>query len=373
MNTDNKATCKKHALDPLCVRVLNRTGVQDTIRTFERQTADYCSSKFLGATGGDVADVVASDGSIYRVHAFNQSGTFNAGSGGMADIFMIGGGGGTGDAKYHNGGGGAGGAVWAERYHIDGTNFSILIGQGGVGGNAGLSYGSPGQNGGDTVAFNWVAKGGGAGAYYKLGSPATGHALAGGCGGGGGGNAASDAAGASNQPTYAGIHTYGAAGGSSTVNNGMGAGGGGIGGAGGSNTGSGGDGGAGLDFGQYFGTSYGDHGWFGGGGGGCTYSNGATKSGGQGGGGQGTYVQGQNGQDGTGGGGGGGERGGGQLPGSRGGSGMVLIRYSLKKNDCPTISSSIQPIISALQAAASNITSLCGVTKHLLFMIAIFT
>ena len=87
------------------------------------------------------------------------------------------------------------------------------------------------------------------------------------------------------------------------------------------------NGGVGLDMSVHFGTSYGQSGWFAGGGGGAGYNGNAQGSGGQGGGGSGSGAYGNPGTHGTGGGCGGGERDAGNHQGARGGSGIIILKY----------------------------------------------
>jgi hypothetical protein len=161
-----------------------------------------------GSTGGSGIVLIhwrAVDGII---QAFTEgTSTFDAGAGGYADIFMIGGGGGTGFSRYHNGGGGAGGAVLAlQTYLPPGETYEITVGAGGTGGT--VRYGGQGTNGGDTTGFGWVAKGGGEGASYlslnqnSVDCAGEGCASPGGCGGGGGGSGTPWAGATSNQPSY---------------------------------------------------------------------------------------------------------------------------------------------------------------------------
>ena len=210
-------------------------------------------------------------GADYRLTVFKNSGTYHHTSGGNVDIFLIGGGGGTGGSitSSHYGGGGAGGAVFAESYALSAGSYEIVVGAGGSGGPYGLQSGvygfnQQGQSGGDTIAFGWTAKGGGrGGGYFQNWNANPGPPADGGCGGGSSNN---DAGGASTQASYAGVTSYGNIGGHRNfAGDYTAAGGGGIGGPGLINSGGGSAGGPGKDMSAFFGTGFGESGWFGGG------------------------------------------------------------------------------------------------------------
>ena len=263
------------------------------------------SNKFT-ATGG----TITAFGS-YTIHAFTSSGTFVAEAAGNVDILVVAGGGGSNTGRINgawDGGGGAGGLRYLTSQAATAQSYTITIGGGG-------GYGA---NGANSSALGITSLGGGYG-----GVSTTGNGASGGSGGGGGGD----------QPTSGGAGTSGQgfAGGPGTDPGGnpyyeQGGGGGGAGEAG--NTDGLGHGGDGADMSSYFGTTYGESGWFSGGGGGGAGTSGTsdTNPGGQGGGGDsgGGYTgstAASNGTANTGGGGGGGAH-------SRtGGSGIVLIRY----------------------------------------------
>ena len=105
------------------------------------------------------------------------------------DVFLVGGGG-SGSIVYGGGGGGGGSGYTksASTSIVKNTSYSIVIGAGG----AGLSetYGSSGNNGGASSAFNFSAAGGSGGSGYNGG--------AGGSGGGAGGFQQSAGAGGTN-------------------------------------------------------------------------------------------------------------------------------------------------------------------------------
>ncbi len=303
---------------------------------------------------------------LTRTHVFNSSSSFVVPSGLTlsASVLVVAGGGaggyGVGDTDTGKGGGGAGGVLLATSYSISPATYTITVGNGGAGQAGGGSH-SGAPNGQNTSAFGVTANGGGGG-----GSP-DGQTHNGGNTGGSGGGAAcrgnNETGGASNQPGYSGWTAYGNSGGQAITDDRGGGGGGGAGGAGTNQNGNpiGGAGGAGINVASTFsGVTFGSpSGFVGGGGGGGSYCQNSLvsqSSGGQGGGGNGTSaressnVGGANGQGqqynvsdingiaNTGGGGGGSSEDGqdtnginapgGSTSGS-GGSGVVIIRYTL--------------------------------------------
>lgn len=310
----------------------------------------------------------ASGGNIYyygqyTVHAFTGGGNFIANQELICDILLVGGGGagGTsyGDQDTGKGGGGAGGLVFGTNKIISAGTYPITIGHGGEGRSNGNNTAPPAANqGGNTTGFGVTAIGGGGGGGSDNNNSGP---TSGGSGGGGGSRNSTTSfnnGAPSTQTTFSGWSSFGNAGANSTSSSGFGgAGGGGAGGAGQTYSGSsnnsvGGNGGIGKDYSSYFGTLYGESGWFAGGGGGGSYSTSsvlAQSSGGFGGGGKGVSAresngspspqfasEGRNGLANSGGGGGGSSEdgqdsngltpGGGSASGS-GGSGIVLIRY----------------------------------------------
>ena len=223
---------------------------------------------------------------------FLTSGTFTPLKAMTIDAFLVGGGGGGADASsFMNGNaGGAGGYTKTEKQITltKDTEYSIVIGSGGLGNNY---YQSRSTKGGDTSAFGVTATGGSS----KIPNTNYGHGVAGGSGSG----------------------AYNAAGGSD----------GGNGGSSGGYTGGTGQGTTTREFGEPTGDLYS------GGGAGGTNTSGRVISGGAGGGGSGTYYKEntglRDGAENTGGGGGGV-----YTPGSpdetryggNGGSGIVIIR-----------------------------------------------
>ena len=269
------------------------------------------------------------------------------------DILIVGGGGGGG--KF-GGGGGGGSILFAANTALNSGSYTIRVGDGGAG-DATADDATDGINGNDSSitinSIQYIAKGGGGGGSRGVSSRGR-NGVAGGSGGGGSGT--NDAAyvgfgGISNKNTYDIFQSFGNNGGQGKPDltgpdPSFSSGGGGGAGSAGSNfsrTTGGGNGGTGKDFISYFGTTIGDNGWFGGGGGGQTYINAGTRSFGNGGsglfggGGRGGYesttaeLSAENGLANTGGGGGGsiwdGVSGGVGIFGGKGGSGIVIIRY----------------------------------------------
>ena len=252
----------------------------------------------MSAYGG--ASSLKDDGSSWTVtHTFTSTQIFKVTSGGVADVLLVGGGGGGGgDGGYTCGGGGGGQVINRNGVTVAPGTYTITVGNGG-GTNA---------DGGSTRFLDISAAGGRAGTHFNGGSSGSGQP-------GGPGNSAGD------MGNRAGLYVSGGGGG--------GAGGGG----GGGGNGGGGSGGPGT-----VGTITG--GTYGGGGGGSTHNgfnaqNGAGGGGSGGGGGGNKTGPGGAGAPNSGGGGGGG---GGQYPndgptypGGNGATGLVVIRYSIKK------------------------------------------
>jgi hypothetical protein len=273
---------------------------------------------------------------LYTCHAFLEDDDFEVlvGDGLTCDVLVVGGGG-AGGSRDAGGGGGAGGLVYHSGRSIAQGTHSAVIGDGGPNalGTCG-HYNCMGSNGDNTTFHSLTANGGGTGgAHNNLGGQA------GGCGGGGSHHATWAGAGASTQSAVGGdsaTYGFGTAGGvgyDAGHDPGGGGGAGAVGdpGNGGSDNKAG-DGGVGKDYSSVFGTTYGESGYFAGGGGGCQYNGWSIAKGlgGTGGGGDGGYYSGgytgqESGSANTGGGGGGfGSTGG--LLGS-GGSGIVIVRY----------------------------------------------
>ena len=267
------------------------------------------------ATGGSI---VANDGT-YWYHAFTSSGNFVPQVGLTADVLQIAGGGGGG-----SGGGGAGGVVYNSATALTfGTNYSVTVGAGGVGGVNNTSQATNGANSsftGGSLSLTAAVGGGKAGTANR---PDTDND-----GGSGGGT--------SEQTHTAGVATagQGSNGGlgftdSASFNTGGGGGGFSVAGTAANTSASGAGGNGSSDYsswgsatstGQNVSGTY----WYAGGGSGGSNLSKTTYAGGNGGGGAGVNAgTGTSGTTNTGGGGGGSNTGG------AGGSGVVIIRYPI--------------------------------------------
>tara|TARA_B100002019_G_scaffold292288_1_gene314924 strand:+ start:54 stop:2558 length:2505 start_codon:yes stop_codon:yes gene_type:complete len=142
----------------------------------------------ITATGGVVNDYT-DGGTTYRSHTFTQSGTFNVTSaqGTTALDYLVVGGGGGGGGNYYAGGGGGGALIFGQNLEVfsDPGTYTITVGGGGKGGDAGAAP-YKGTLGGDSVLAAptgpiATAAGGGFGSGYQA-SP--GNAGGGGSGGG---------------------------------------------------------------------------------------------------------------------------------------------------------------------------------------------
>ena len=204
----------------------------------------------------------------YKYHVFTSSGNFVLTAGGAFEYLIVAGGGAGGS---RHGGGGGGGGYLTSTLTASAQTYSIVIGAGGIGVEG---SGTIGTNGANTSALGLTSIGGGAGGSYGNGSGNR-AANSGGSGGGAGYFMQTRANGTAGQGNAGGIWSTGA-----QVNGG---GGGGAGAAGSDSSGSqSGDGGAGLQFGDGY--------YYSGGGGAGTWSNGAAGDGGIGGGGGGNYY-----------------------------------------------------------------------------------
>ena len=246
----------------------------------------------------------------------------------QANVLVVAGGGGGGGVTGGgaSGGGGAGGLVFDTDRTIPSGQQTIVVGNGGAGGGNALVNGENGKN---STAFGLTANGGGGGGGSSDGTTWNAGSAGGSGGGGGGGDAnPNGAGGASTQSgTNSGVDIdAGFTGGASA--SGLGDCGGGGGGAGekgddflGATIGNGYNiqGGDGLLL-SVFGETYGESGWFAGGGGAFAKNDNTASAGGLGGGGTG----GSSGTAHTGGGGGGRDAG---VTAGNGGSGVVAIRY----------------------------------------------
>ena len=344
----NSETSRTRKLDIEVIFELSN-GISDTVKGSFDVTIQTPS---INATGGESYKFTDENDITYRIHVFNTTGEhtieFNKyDSQSSMDVLVVGGGGG--GASHRGGGGGAGGLIFNENININQNQYSLTVGDGGMGADSGQTeYGSDGDN---SVFDSWNATGGGGGAPYGN---------KGRDGGSGGGSGTESQIGDGGS----GISGQGNDGGGANDNSGrsgLAGGGGGAGSVGEDGLSSNGridnygDGGIGLNFTDLFGTSVGDSGWFAGGGGGglegrTDISNGTKgdyAKGGLGGGGNSGKLEGGDNMDvsdrpgqnsslicdgenailNTGGGGGGGNYD--QCAGGNGGSGVIIIRYQL--------------------------------------------
>lgn len=155
-----------------------------------------------------------SDGDVYTVYAFTQSGSLNVITGGEAHVLIVGGGG-SGDLSTNpdNGGGGAGGLIFKPNHQINSGSYPVTVGAGGVGDAA---------DGANSVFDGLTALGGG------RGDDGSNDAVGNGGSGGGGGSAGLQPS----QSGDSGTFGYGNAGGDTSGDSRFGAGGGGAGTAG---------------------------------------------------------------------------------------------------------------------------------------------
>ena len=272
-------------------------------------TTSELISRQVAATGGTVTTYAG-----YKVHTFLTSADFVVSAGGSIDIMMVAGGGGGGGS---GGGGGAGGMIVQAGRNVSAATYAIVIGGGGASSGATSGNGTTGSN----TTFNstdLVAMGGGGGGHSETG-------LDGGSGGGNGYTPPSESeeiqtSQSGDSGTY-GFGNDGGAGGGAVAPGYSGGGGGGAGAAGQDATAgaAGGNGGAGKDNLYRTGANI----TYGGGGGGSTRS-GTVGTGGSGGGGAAGAVGTANF-----GGGGGGGAGPGMTAAYAGGSGIVVIRYTV--------------------------------------------
>lgn len=278
------------------------------------------------ASGGNTEDTITIAGLNYSLHAFTNTGLSSIvfSRSGVVEYLVVAGGGGSG--SYHFGGGGAGGLLYGSQ-RIQAGTYDVFVGSGGE------NQGEYADSGEDSFLQNIRAIGGG-GTYGHFATVAedNGRGLDGGSGGGGGGREGfggksvigqgNPGSQGSRVGTGSPERDYASTGG-----------GGGAGQPGGFPKASasisiGGDGGQGIYLGNIFGSSFGDEGWFAGGGGGScddrTTDQAIPGKGGKGGGGSGITLNGigpgTGGQPNTGGGAGAGDN-------KAGGSGIILIKY----------------------------------------------
>jgi hypothetical protein len=262
--------------------------------------------------------------------------TITIGQNTICDILIVGGGGGGGYDRAA--GGGAGGLLLYTDMLVNAGTYTIKVGKGGIGDTGYGTRGTLGNGFSSSIEglSGAIALGGGRGG--TSGNTTNEFPNSGGSGGGGAGNS-----GWTTNTGSSGTSGQGNSGGSMVATSGSfnSAGGGGAGGNGGNglqgtNPANSGNGGIGRDMSSYFGTSFGQSGWFAGGGGGsqdfgsfASAANSTSSRGGQGGGGNAGLARGQSGSNGlagTGGGGGGGANIS-QGSGGNGGSGIVIIKF----------------------------------------------
>ena len=256
------------------------------------------------ATGGTISYAGG-----YKIHTFQDTGTFSVNGSGNVEVLVVGGGGGGGETI--GGGGGGGGVIKNTAFAVTPQAYTVTVGAGGAGGSdANVGVYPAGTKGGNSVFSSLTAIGGGAGAGYNVAASGT------------GGSAGGTGAGAGARAGYtAGQGNDGGAQGSTNAAGG-GGGAGAVGAAGVSNVA--GNGGAGLSD-SISGTAT----YYGAGGGGGARNSipGTPGTGGTGGGGNGgVSTAGVEGLDGSGAGGGGGGYVS-DLAGGVGGDGIVIIRY----------------------------------------------
>ena len=152
------------------------------------------------AEGGDLTYTIVVSGTSYRVHEFKTVGTtsLNVMVGGNIEYLVIGGGGGGGGTASSTaaGAGGAGGLL-SGTANASVQNYSIVVGNGGMGGGANVR----GSQGGNTSAFGLTAIGGGGGGA----GAANVNGGSGGSGGGGGGPGGTGGAGTPGQGNSGGV------------------------------------------------------------------------------------------------------------------------------------------------------------------------
>lgn len=293
----------------------------------------------VSATGGTIT-TYTSGSTDYKVHTFLSTDDFVLTTFATVDILVVGGGGSGGKSAEAGGGGGAGGVITATGLQLPPGTYTATVGDGG----AVPASDGVGGSGEDSSFVGFVAKGGGGG-----GSQESINGADGGSGGGGGGRDSGGTSAGGDTETYGWPYVFrsqegyvaptnyenlsqGNDGGTTTATSGdVGAGGGGAGAAGGSTSGSSppaGNGGDGVQ--NAFRT--GSNVYYGGGGGGGTNTTAGGGNGGQGGGGEGARSAsptrvGSAGTANTGGGGGGGSTA--TYDPGAGGSGIIVVRYTV--------------------------------------------
>lgn len=146
----------------------------------------------IAATGGTTSDIVDANGDEYRVHVFTSgTSTFeitDSGTDGKIDILAVGGGGSaaTTMSNHKGGGGGAGGLVFVPQLQLSAGTYSVTVGTGGASRPGSEASGTllPGLPGTNTTFGSLItALGGGAGGYNA--DPGGNANINGGSGGGG--------------------------------------------------------------------------------------------------------------------------------------------------------------------------------------------
>lgn len=261
----------------------------------------------VSCTNGTITPIIFENENYYLC-TYKSNGTFTIDSDLDVELLIVAGGGAGGTDA--GGGGGAGGLIHIPSYLISSGSYSVVVGDGGIGGP---QYDIP-ESGKNSSFAGLTAIGGGAGAYY-CGQAAT--------SGGSGGGAAPwfcSAAGGSQLQTLqsgdSGTYGYGNDGSSN-------GGGGGAGGMGEADS----KGGIGLEFPQFASVGGSPAGWFAGGGSGSGSASTVNGGGGRGSNWTSTLDPSANGVANTGGGGGGGAGGAEGAYGGYGGSGIVIIKY----------------------------------------------
>ncbi len=132
------------------------SGTNFTDRTFNIIVAD-------APTGGNNTYTYSHGGVNYKLHKFTSNGNLVLNTSKAIDIFMIGGGGGGG--HHSGGGGGAGGLVWLTNQTLTSGTHAAVIGTGGANATA-PNDGGHGGKGTDTTFGGKTAMGGGGGSYH---------------------------------------------------------------------------------------------------------------------------------------------------------------------------------------------------------------
>ena len=196
--------------------ITNLTTYSPVIRaTANGKTSDRTFTIIIKnpSTGGTITTYTYNSVN-YKLHTFKSNGTFVLGGDGAVDIFVLGGGGsgGGGNSSNHGAGGGSGGLLWRPSKSLTTGNYTVTVGNGatwidsqkaGVTGNNSIFTGS---------GYTLTGNGGGGGSGTSGSTPAS---ATGGSGGGAGRDAGSNSAGASNQSNSqdGSAYAYGNAGG----------------------------------------------------------------------------------------------------------------------------------------------------------------